>query len=218
MILGVFMGGALTLFAVRASAMEAKGLFAPVSREGALVANNVLLSVSSLVVFVGTIWPLVAEMFFDRKLSVGPPFFNMAFTPFVVALAALLPIGSMLPWKRGTLARTTQPLTGVLDPVDGAGGAGWAMQTGRSALGAIAVLLAAWVVFGALADLWQRGGRGGIAARLSRLTRLPRADWGKAVAHIGFGVTIFAVGAVTRLEDRGYPGGPGWRELRHRPL
>jgi cytochrome c-type biogenesis protein CcmF len=77
------------------------------------------------------------------------------------------------------------------------------MQTGRSALGPIGVLLAAWVVFGALADLWQRAGRGGIGAKLARLTRLPRADWGKVTAHIGFGVTIFAVSAVTawKTED-----------------
>jgi cytochrome c-type biogenesis protein CcmF len=203
MILGVFMGGALTLFALRASAMEAKGLFAPVSREGALVANNLLLSVSSFVVFVGTIWPLVAEMFFDRKLSVGPPFFDMAFTPFVVALAALLPIGSVLPWKRGSLVRAAQPLGGILMLSMALGALAWAMQTGRSALGPIGVILAAWVVLGALADLWQRAGRGVLGAKLSRLGRLPRADWGKAVAHIGFGVTIFAVASVTawKVED-----------------
>ena len=124
MILGVFMGGALTLFAFRASAMEAKGVFAPVSREGALVANNLLLAVSAFVVFVGTLWPLFAELVFDRKLSVGPPFFNMAFTPFIVALAALLPIGSVLPWKRGDLGRAAQPLVGALGAVDGAWRAG----------------------------------------------------------------------------------------------
>ncbi len=203
MILGAFMGGALTLFAVRASAMEAKGVFAPVSREGALVANNLLLAVSAFVVFVGTLWPLVAELLFDRKLSVGPPFFNMAFTPFVVALAALLPIGSVLPWKRGGLGRTVQPLAGVLALSMALGALVWALQTGRSALGPIGVVLGVWVMLGALADLWTRGGRGPIAARLSRLTRLPRADWGKATAHLGFGVTIFAVAAVTawKTED-----------------
>ncbi|HAY90097.1 MAG TPA: heme lyase NrfEFG subunit NrfE, partial [Rhodobacteraceae bacterium] len=84
-ILGVFMGGALTLFSVRASELESKGVFSYVSRESALVMNNILLAVSSFVVFVGTIWPLVAELFFDRKLSVGAPFFNLAFTPFMIA-------------------------------------------------------------------------------------------------------------------------------------
>ena len=71
------------------------------SREGALVTNNILLAVSSLVVFVGTIWPLIAEIGWGAKLSVGEPFFNAAFTPFMVVLAVLLPVGSTLAWKRG---------------------------------------------------------------------------------------------------------------------
>jgi cytochrome c-type biogenesis protein CcmF len=74
------------LFALRAPVLEAKGVFSTVSRESALVINNVLLAVSSFVVFIGTMWPLVSEMLFDRVLTVGPPFFNMAFTPFMVAL------------------------------------------------------------------------------------------------------------------------------------
>ena len=80
--------------------MEAKGVFGMISRESALVMNNIFLAVSSMVIFVGTVWPVVAELAFDRKLSVGPPFFDMAFTPFVIALAVILPVGSMLPWKR----------------------------------------------------------------------------------------------------------------------
>ncbi|MDR5651874.1 heme lyase CcmF/NrfE family subunit [Ruixingdingia sedimenti] len=197
LILAVFMGGALMLFAARAGAMEAKGVFALVSRESALVVNNVLLAVASFVVFVGTIWPLLAEMFFARKLSVGPPFFNMAFTPFIVALAVLLPLGAMLPWKRATLGRAMRPLWGVLALALAAGALVWAMQTGRSALGPVGVLLGVWVVLGAVADLWARTGRGALADRAARLGRLPRADWGKATAHAGLGITIFAIAALT---------------------
>ena len=196
LILAVFMGGALTLFAARAGAMEAKGVFGMVSRESALVANNLLLAVSSFVVFVGTIWPLVAEMFFDRKLSVGEPFFNAAFSPFMVALAMLLPVGAMLPWKRGDLGRTMRPLWGLALLSVALGALVWAMQTGRSALGPVGVILGLWVVMGAGFDLWSRTGRGAVAGRLTRLTRLPRADWGKATAHAGLGITIFAVSAM----------------------
>ena len=89
-ILAAFVGGALTLFTARAGAMTARGVFAPVSREGALLLNNLLLAVAAFVVFIGTIWPLVAEMAWNRKLSVGAPFFNQAFTPFMVALAIAL--------------------------------------------------------------------------------------------------------------------------------
>ena len=102
-ILALFIGGALTLFAARSSEMEARGVFSLVSRESALVSNNILLAGSAFVVFIGTIWPLLAELAFDRKLSVGPPFFNQAFTPFMVALGLILPLGSVLPWKRARL-------------------------------------------------------------------------------------------------------------------
>ena len=109
-ILAVFTGGSLTLFAARANAMEAKGVFGMVSRESALVFNNILLAVSSIVVFVGTIWPLVAEAFWGRKLSVGAPFFEAAFTPFMVVLAVILPFGAMLSWKRAKLKRVAKSL------------------------------------------------------------------------------------------------------------
>ncbi len=196
MILGVFMGGALTLFAFRASALEAKGLFSIVSRESALLANNVLLAVSCFVVFIGTIWPLVAEMLWDRKLSVGEPFFNAAFTPFMVLLALILPVGAMMPWKRAEIRRSLLPLRGALSLAVALGLLIYAMQSGRSALGPIGAGLGAWVVFGASVDLWTRAGRGGIGSRLSRLGRMGRADWGKATAHSGLGVTIFAVAAM----------------------
>jgi cytochrome c-type biogenesis protein CcmF len=196
LILGVFMGGALTLFAARAGTMEAKGVFGTVSRESALVANNILLAVSAFVVFFGTIWPLIAELVFARKLSVGEPFFNAAFSPFVVALAMILPIGAMMPWKRGEVGRTLRPLWPGLVLAVALGSLVWAMQTGRSALGPVGVILSVWVIWGAMADIFARTGRGALGSRLARLARLPRADWGKAVAHGGLGVTIFAVSAM----------------------
>ncbi|MCL4065463.1 heme lyase CcmF/NrfE family subunit [Pseudomonas sp. GX19020] len=243
-ILGFFTGGGLVLFAARAGAMEAKGVFGIVSRESALVANNILLAVAAFVVFVGTMWPLFAELVLGRVMSVGEPFFNAAFTPFFVALALILPFGAMLAWKRGDSGRVTTDLGpaalaaagvavlslallaghGMIAAVALVGaGAGlatiwkqiparfrarfpllmlalavlgliWAVQTGRSALGPLGVMLGSWVVFGALTDLWGRSGRGG--DRLGRLMRLPRSEWGKVVAHAGMGVTVFAVSAL----------------------
>ncbi len=199
-ILAIFLGGALTLFAVRAGTMEAKGVFSTVSRESALILNNILLAVSCLVVFIGTIWPLVAEMLFDRTLSVGPPFFDAAFTPFMVALAIVLPLGSILAWKRGTLGRAAKPLMGWLILAVAMAALAYAIQSGNSALGPIGVALGVWVVGGAIADLWMRSGRDGWQTRLRRMGRLPRADWGKATAHIGMGVTIFGIAAMLAWE------------------
>ncbi|HMS95976.1 MAG TPA: heme lyase CcmF/NrfE family subunit, partial [Tabrizicola sp.] len=195
-ILGFFTGGALVLFALRAGAMEAKGVFALVSRESAIVANNILLSVAAFVVFIGTIWPLVGQMLLGRDLSVGEPFFNAAFTPFMVGLALILPPGAMLAWKRGDLRRSLRGLVPALVLVLALGALAFAMQTGKTALGPVGLMLGTWVAFGTLTDLWGRTGREDLAVRLARLTRLPRADWGKATAHLGLGVTIFAVSAM----------------------
>jgi cytochrome c-type biogenesis protein CcmF len=200
MILGVFMGGALLLFAFRAGAMEAKGVFSTVSRESGLVFNNLLLAVSTFVVFIGTIWPLIAEMFFDRTLSVGPPFFDAAFTPFVFAAAAVLPIGAMLPWKRASVARPLRALIPAFVLAVASVLLTWAMFTGRSAIGPIGVGLSVWLVAGAAVDLWSRTGRDTVAHRLGRLTRLPRADWGKTIAHAGVGITMFGVVTLTGYE------------------
>ena len=198
-ITALFMGGALTLYAARAGIMEAKGVFSMVSRESALVLNNILLAVSCFVVFIGTIWPLISEMIFDRTVSVGPPFFDAAFTPFMVLLAIALPIGSMLPWKRAKIGKFVIQLWPVMLLAVAFGALAFALQTGRTALGPIGLALGTWVVFGAAFDLWTRTGKGG--ARLRRLAGLPRADWGKAVAHAGMGITIFGVSALTAWES-----------------
>ena len=200
MILGFFMGGALLLFALRAGTMEAKGVFSTVSRESGLVFNNLLLAVSTFVVFIGTIWPLIAEMFFDRTLSVGPPFFDAAFTPFVFAAAVALPIGAMLPWKRASVDRPLRALLPAFVLALACGLLAWAMFSGKSAIGPIGVGLSVWLVAGAMVDLWSRTGRGAIGHRLGRLTRLPRADWGKTVAHAGVGITMFGVVTLTGYE------------------
>ena len=195
-ILAVFIGGGLTLFAARAGALEAKGVFSTISRESALVLNNLLLTVAAFVVFIGTIWPLVAEVVLGRALSVGAPFFNAAFTPFMVALALALPIGAVMPWKRGDLARAARPFAAAAVLAVALGALVFAMQTGRSAVGPVGVVLGVWVVIGAAMDLWQRAGRD-VALKWGRLTRLPRADWGRALAHTGLGITIFGVAAMS---------------------
>ena len=195
-ILAAFVGGALILFGARAGTMQARGVFAPVSREGALVLNNILLAVAAFVVFIGTVWPLIAEMAWGRKLSVGPPFFEQAFTPFMVVLAMVLPLGAIIPWKRGNIRRAIRPLRGALALSAAVMVAVFAVSTGRSGLAVIGAGLGAWLVFGAAAELWFRTGSAGF----SRLSRLPRADWGKAIAHSGLGVTFIGVSLLMAWE------------------
>ena len=201
-ILCVAIGGALTLFAIRAREMRSTSAFNLVSRESGLVLNNLLLVVAAAVVFCGTIWPLVAEITTGRKLSIGAPFFDMTFTPFMVVIAMALPIGALLPWKRAQLGRTMQPLWGVLALSVALGALVWAMQTGGRMLAPIGVTLSAWLVLGVFAELGTRIklGKTNAAESMHRLRNLPRSDWGKAVAHAGLGLTIFGISMITALE------------------
>jgi len=205
LILGAFIGGSLMLYAWRAPVLRSDAVFGVVSRESGLVVNNLLLVTATFVVFVGTVWPLVAEVAFGRKVSVGPPFFNLAFSPFMIALAVILPVFAVLPWKRGTLARAIAELRGALVLAVVLGGLAWAMETGRSMLAPVGIALGVWVVAGAFAEILGRArvGRAGLGESARRLRNLPRADWGKALSHAGFGVTIFGIAAITAwaIED-----------------
>src|SRR6202034_1414539 len=112
-ILVVFIGGALSLYAWRAPLLKQGGLFAPISREGALVFNNLLLTTACATVFVGTLYPLALEALTGEKISVGAPFFNSTFGPLLAALLVAVPFGPMLAWKRGDLAGVAQRLSGA---------------------------------------------------------------------------------------------------------
>jgi len=189
-ILVLFVGGALTLFAARAPMMQSQGVFSIKSREASLILNNIFLAVSAFVVFVGTIWPLIAEITFDRKLSVGPPFFNLAFTPLMIGLGIVLPIGAMLPWKRGKISIAFRKLRLAMVVALAFAGLVWSVQSGESLQAPLGLFLGTWLLFGSATDLFNRIGK---SRNFWRLLRLPRADWGKFLAHSGLGVTMFAI-------------------------
>lgn len=201
-ILAMAIGGGLTLFALRAASMTSKAVFSTVSRESALVLNNLLLVVAAFVVFFGTIWPLVAEIFLDRKLSVGAPFFNLAFTPFIIILAMVLPVGAVLPWKRANLGKAMRPLWGVLALSVALGSLVWVLQTGGRMMAPVGIVLACWLVLGSAADILTKAkfGKARFTETRRRLGNLPRSDWGKSVAHAGLGLTIFGIAAITAWE------------------
>ena len=201
-IMAFFTGGSLALYAWRAPMLKSTTVFSTVSRESGLVLNNVLLVVATAVVFVGTMWPLFVEVATGRLVSVGPPFFDAAFTPFMIVLAMALPIFSILPWKRGDLGRAARPYWGVAALSVVLGALVWALQTGGSMFAPIGVTLAAWVVVGALADVATRVKllRAPLSESWRRTVNLPRADWGKTLGHAGVGVTIFGIAALTAWE------------------
>ncbi len=99
-LLALYIGGALTLFALRIAHVKEGAPFEIVSREGGLVANNLLLSVILGIVFLGTLYPLIAEALSGEKLSVGPPYFDSVASPLALLLAALMLIAPQLEWRR----------------------------------------------------------------------------------------------------------------------
>lgn len=195
LILCLFIGGSLSLFAGRATTLKQGGLFAPISREGALVLNNLLLTVACAVVLFGTLYPLAMEMLADFKMSVGAPFYNLTFAPLFAMLLLAVPFGPMLAWKRGDLLGVTQRLlaAGVAGLVAVAIVWGWAR--GGSALAPLAIGLGIFVIAGAVTDIVERTGlvRLPFATVRQRARGLPRSAWGSALAHAGLGVALIGI-------------------------
>ena len=158
LILCIFIGGSLSLYAWRASALKQGGLFAPISREGALVLNNLFLTTACATVFVGTLYPLALEVMTGDKISVGAPFFNLTFAPLFVPLMIAVPFGPLLAWKRGDLLGAAQRLIAAGIAALIAIAVLWAWTRGGSAFAPLAIGLAVFVIAGALSDLAERTG------------------------------------------------------------
>jgi len=195
LILCIFIGGSLTLYAWRASALKQGGLFAPISREGALVLNNLFLTTACATVFIGTLYPLALEVLTDDKISVGPPFFNLTFAPLFVPLMIAMPFGPMLAWKRGDLLGAMQRLLAAGIAALVALALVWAWTGGGSTLAPLAIGLGVFVIAGALSDLAERTGvfRMPPATAMRRARGLPRSTWGTAFAHAGVGIALIGI-------------------------
>src|SRR5690242_2122444 len=184
-ILAVFIGGALLLFAARAPLLKQGGLFAPISREGALVLNNLFLTTACATVFVGTLYPLALEALTGAKISVGGPFFNLTFVPLFVPLMFAMPFGPLLAWKRGDILGVGQRLTAAFAAAVVAICVTFAAMGVKFALAPLGVGLAFFVMAGAAVDLCERSGlfRVPFKAALRRGLGLPRSAFGTAMAH-----------------------------------
>ncbi|HXW49574.1 MAG TPA: heme lyase CcmF/NrfE family subunit [Xanthobacteraceae bacterium] len=198
-ILIVFIGGALALYAWRAPLLKQGGLFAPISREGALVFNNLFLTTACATVFVGTLYPLALEALTGDKISVGPPFFNSTFGPLFIPLLVVMPFGPLMGWKRGDLFAAAQRLLAAALLAALAMAAAFAIEQGGPVLAPFGAGIAVFVMAGAVTDLAERTLflRVPFRASLQRAIGLPRSAWGTAFAHFGIGVTLLGIVAVT---------------------
>ena len=201
-ILGVASGAAFALFAWRAPQLKGGGMFAPVSREGALVLNNVFLTAAAATVLLGTLYPLILEAVNGSAISVGPPYFALTFVPLMAAALLILPAGPLLAWKRGDLRGVGQRLAVAAGLSILIALAGWMAFEPKKALSAAGIGLGAWLILGTLAEVAERVRlfRAPLAETLRRARGLPLGAWGTTLAHAGLGV--FVLGAVVETGYR----------------
>ena len=194
-ILVLFIGGSLALFAWRSPVLKQGGLFAPISREGSLVFNNLFLTTACLTVLVGTLYPLALEALTGSKITVGGPFFNLTFGPLFLMLMFAMPFGPLLAWKRGDLLGVTQRLMSAFGIALVAIAVAFAIEGSASLLAPFGVGLAFFVMVGAVTDLAERAGlfRVPFATALRRAAGLPRSAWGAAVAHFGIATSLLGI-------------------------
>ncbi|HHG90289.1 MAG TPA: heme lyase CcmF/NrfE family subunit [Devosia sp.] len=200
--LAVTIGGAFALFAWRAKTLRVGGLFAPISREGALILNNLFLATAVAAVMVGTLYPLILQAFGGPMISVGAPFFDLTFGALMVPLLILLPLGPFLAWKRGDFVAVIQRLAGAAGLTFLLTLVTVFLVGGQVSLATLGLLLGFWVAIGAIAEIVDRVKLGRIPAGQSwlRLKGLPKTAWSTALAHFGVGVAVLGIVSVSAWE------------------
>ena len=179
-----YIGGALALFGLRIGTVREGSRFDPVSREGALVVNNLLLSAILGIVFFYTLYPLGVEAVTGEKLSIGPPYFNKFAGPIALALITVMGLGPLLRWRRD---RAREAIGRYSVPLLISAAALLALVLLAPGIGLLPLLglgLAPGVAAASLAPLWKRN-----------LRRTPLFIWGMVVAHLGIAVSLTGMAA-----------------------
>lgn len=191
-LLVVVIGGSLVLYALRAPSLTGGGLFSPVSREGTLLLNNLLMTAAAGTVLLGTLYPLFLDAVGGPKVSVGPPFFNATFLPLMAPTVVVMALGPFLSWKRGDLAGAFSRLYVALGLALLVALAAWYFHRGGPVLALVALGAAAWLLFSTLAELADRLRlfRAPWRDSLERARSLPRAAYGMTLAHAGLALVI----------------------------
>ncbi|AXY22557.1 Cytochrome c-type biogenesis protein CcmF [Komagataeibacter saccharivorans] len=201
-LLAVVIGGSLLLFAIRAPQLTTGGLFAPMSREGLLVLNNILLCSICAVVLTGTMYPPFMSLLFGKTISVGKPFFDATTIPLAIPLMVFMGFGPMVPWKRAQMWPVLRRLW-------------WAACVSllalavatfrmRDILPVLATATAVWVICSSVADIVERLRlfRQSPAQSWQRARGLPRAVFGAALAHAGVGITVLGIAGMSQAAHR----------------
>jgi len=185
-------GGSFILFAIRAPHLKSGGLFQPVSREGSLLLNNLLMTVAAAAVLLGTLYPLFLDALGGGKVSVGPPFFNSVFIPLMVPAILVMAFGPLMAWKRGNLARACKQLVVAFGVVVVVVITDSFLVEQASFLSVLGSGMAAWLVMGTLTEVAVRIKlfQVSLGTSVRRLFTIPRSSWGMTLAHAGLGIAV----------------------------
>lgn len=195
----VVIGGSLLLYALRASTIRVRGNADLVSRENALLANNVLLVAALVVVLLGTLLPLVHKQLGLGSVSIGEPFFNLLFTWLSVPFAFLLGIGPLIRWKRDNVSRVKKELIfgGVLSVASGISLV-WFFTDTFIPMAALGAVMGLWIIILQLVEVYQRAThRHGL---MKGLGQIGRSHFAMVLGHIGFAVSIIGISMVQNYD------------------
>jgi cytochrome c-type biogenesis protein CcmF len=195
LLLVVCIGGSLFLYALRAPAMAGGGLFSPISREGALVLNNLLLTVGAATVFLGTLYPLFLDAIGGDKVSVGPPYYNVTFVPLMTPMIVAMGVGPLLSWKRADLGAALAKLKVAFAVTVAVVLGTWYVKTGGPVIAILAIGFATWLLAATVVEYAERIRlfRAPLRETLRRALTLPRAAYGMTISHAGLAIAIFGM-------------------------
>jgi cytochrome c-type biogenesis protein CcmF len=179
LLLALYIGGALLLFGLRVGTVREGQQFDMMSREGALVANNLLLSAILGIVFVGTLYPLAVEAVTGEALSVGPPYFNTAAGPVALALVLIMGAGPLLRWRKDRARELARRFALPLSAMAAGLAAVLLLAPGIRLLPMLGLAIAIGIAAASVAPLWKRN-----------LRRTPLFTWGMVIAHLGIAVSL----------------------------
>ena len=199
----LIVGGSFLLFWLRAPAMQGGGTFAPISRESSLVFNNFVLAATTGTVLLGTLYPLFLDVVSQEKVSVGPPYFDTVVVPQMLLLALVMGLGPLLAWKRARLQPVAKSalLALILAIILGFFLVKLVFQ--GPILSALGIAMGVWLLLTSCIGLYQRvrTASGGPLAKLRRLMGLPLSHWGMTIAHMGFGILLISITAVSTWQQ-----------------
>ena len=191
-LLGVYIGGALFLYALRAPATDNGGRFRLISRETFLLLNSILMVVAMLTVLLGTLYPLLIEALGQGKLSVGPPYFNTVFIPLMIPVILLIGVGASARWRQDDYRRVWRQLRYLAGASLALGALlGLMFYEDHRFKTMLGLVSAAWIILTALAGLRERLRHR--PNKLRQLAQMPRGFYGMTLAHIGFAVAVIGV-------------------------